>query len=317
MGTKDVTLLLPQNKRCDAHPLELNFQLLQCQNRIGDCAPPLLVFVHGIAGSTASWGVAFRQLSDHAHVLLLDCLGFGDSPKPDIEYSPHNHVTALQDTLQKVMDTIDVSHIVLIGHSMGALLVADWYSVELSAIDWPNGEVQAPRFAQEQLGAVLISMPVYRDENDAMQHVGATSLFNKWMALETPLARATCWLMCHTRPWLMTLMPGFLPELPPQVARDSLKHTWRSYSESLRKVVLQSNAQYLLNTLNRRSNNWLVVHGEHDTLAPSANMHEALANSWKSVGRTPQQVWLSGAHDIIFTHAQDVAQAIEAYVKKQ
>ena len=258
-----------------------------------------LVFLHGIAGSTAAWGEAFRGLAANRRVILLDCLGFGNSPKPHVAYTVDQHLAALNATVSALQARHGFQRLSLIGHSMGALLAAHW------AVAWA-GPVQLRT-------VVLLSLPVYESQAQASRQVAASSLFNKWMALETPAARAVCWLMCRLRPALMPVMPYFLSDLPPAVARDSLKHTWWSYSGSLREVVLGSRAGALIKTLYLRGCCLGFVHGVNDVLAPLDNLLQVFNALPKQAGLENQFEFLQlqGGHDIVFQQAPACVAFIE------
>jgi pimeloyl-ACP methyl ester carboxylesterase len=268
-----------------------------------------LVFLHGIAGSTAAWGEPFRALAAEHRLIFLDCLGFGNSPKPKIAYTVSQHLAALKATLQHLQRLHGFQGVSLVGHSMGALLAAHW------AVLWAE--------PLELKAVALLSLPVYGSAEEASKQVAASSLFNKWMALETPAARAVCWLMCRLRPVLMPVMPFFLSDLPPAVARDSLKHTWWSYSGSLREVVLNSRAGLLIQTLLSRGQCLGFVHGVHDGLAPFENLLQVFQRQ-ASVSATTNskqpENWmgqyellkLQGGHDIVFQQAPECA----AFIKR-
>ena len=273
---------------------------------LGDPKNTSLIFLHGIAGSSASWTAPFRALSQHYHLIFIDSLGFGLSPKPRLSYATEDHLAALNHTLGTLAANHGIKDAILVGHSMGAILAAHWTQ------HWPM------RFDEQtsvQLkGTVLLSLPVYQNEAEARLRVGSVSLFNRWMALETPLARITCWLMCHTRRWLMPAMPYFLRDVPPQVAKDSLRHTWWSYSGSLREVVLTGQQPGLLNRLHAQQKNLHFIHGECDQLAPLGGLTHVL----DAMNNEGSPHWalqtLDAGHDIVFTKADQCAEWIRCWV---
>ena len=48
---------------------------------------PLLVLVHGIAGSSDTWNDVIEDLAEHYTVVAPDLLGHGESAKPRGDYS--------------------------------------------------------------------------------------------------------------------------------------------------------------------------------------------------------------------------------------
>src|SRR5262245_38081211 len=85
---------------------------------IGDAHTASVVFLPGFPGSHDVWNRDFRALSRRYQLIFLDTLGFGASPKPEIDYTLDDHLTAIHATLQALH--INTTH--LVGHSMGCLL---------------------------------------------------------------------------------------------------------------------------------------------------------------------------------------------------
>jgi (E)-2-((N-methylformamido)methylene)succinate hydrolase len=77
-----------------------------------------ILLIPGLTGSHTCWDEHFQALSRNYNLLLLDTLGFGHSPKPDIAYSLDDHLHAIGETLERWQ--IQQAH--LVGHSMGSLL---------------------------------------------------------------------------------------------------------------------------------------------------------------------------------------------------
>jgi pimeloyl-ACP methyl ester carboxylesterase len=83
---------------------------------------PVLVLVHGFAGSTAAWEKLTPLLTPQYTVYALDLLGFGLSDKPvDASYS----MPAQADIVCALINALKLERVALIGHSMGGVIVAD------------------------------------------------------------------------------------------------------------------------------------------------------------------------------------------------
>lgn len=76
---------------------------------------PLLLMVHGWAGSAADWQPLLRALPDRVHAVAPDLPGCGLSDKPDSAYD----IPWFLDTLHALCDGLGAPRIVLAGHSMG------------------------------------------------------------------------------------------------------------------------------------------------------------------------------------------------------
>lgn len=58
-----------------------------------------LVFVAGLGGTTRYWRSRLRGLETRYRIVLVDLLGFGQSPKPWTQYSVKRHVDELRTAL--------------------------------------------------------------------------------------------------------------------------------------------------------------------------------------------------------------------------
>lgn len=76
---------------------------------------PLLVLLHGIAGSSAAWEEVMRPLSEHYAVIAPDLLGHGDSAKPRGDYSLGAYANGIRDLL----GALGHEQGTIIGHSLG------------------------------------------------------------------------------------------------------------------------------------------------------------------------------------------------------
>ncbi|WP_375488274.1 alpha/beta fold hydrolase [uncultured Mycobacterium sp.] len=75
----------------------------------------VLLLIHGMAGSSATWRSVLPQLSKRFRVIAPDLLGHGESAKPRGDYSLGAFAVWLRDFL----DELGVSHATVIGHSLG------------------------------------------------------------------------------------------------------------------------------------------------------------------------------------------------------
>ena len=89
--------------------------------RYGATGRPALVFLNGMASSTASWSKYLPFVSDAFDVILYDYLGQGKSDAPDVPYS----IGQFADALDVVLDVNNVSKPWLVGASYGGFVALE------------------------------------------------------------------------------------------------------------------------------------------------------------------------------------------------
>src|ERR671927_675998 len=76
---------------------------------------PVVVLIHGIAGSSATWGDVIEPLAEHYTVVAPDLLGHGQSAKPRGDYSLGAYASGLRDLLTALGHDKGT----IVGHSLG------------------------------------------------------------------------------------------------------------------------------------------------------------------------------------------------------
>lgn len=76
---------------------------------------PLLLLVHGMAGSSETWRHVLPALAERFTVLAPDLLGQGQSDKPRGDYSLGAHANTLRD----LMDALEHERATVVGQSLG------------------------------------------------------------------------------------------------------------------------------------------------------------------------------------------------------
>lgn len=104
-----------------------------------------LVLLHGLGNNHKSWGFVLDHI-DYTkwRVIVLDLLGFGDAPKPNVQYTPNHHANAVVATL----NNLGLEYVVIAGHSMGCLVAINI----------------AYRYPQRVKQLVLFGAPLYKQK---------------------------------------------------------------------------------------------------------------------------------------------------------
>jgi pimeloyl-ACP methyl ester carboxylesterase len=84
----------------------------------GDAAAPTVLFVHGLAGSHASWRGLAAGMAAHSRVLAVDLPGHGRTPRLGRSAA----VLANRMILDRLVHEVVGTPVTLVGHSMGATL---------------------------------------------------------------------------------------------------------------------------------------------------------------------------------------------------
>jgi pimeloyl-ACP methyl ester carboxylesterase len=215
--------------------------------------PRRLLLLHGLAASSRYWTAQAGPMLGDYRVLVPDLLGFGDSPKPRARYDLRDHLATLEKLVRQRQFASGPA--LVVGHSLGAV-------VALAMLG------QHPEWFD---GAVLIALPVFRGEADAVARLGRHSWMERGTLTGEWWIRASHYIEPLFR--LAWLAPLF--GLPPDVYLDSLKHTWNSISGTLRQTLVGADYPRLLARAGERP--ILFVHGERDDLAP-VELTRALAS---------------------------------------
>lgn len=78
---------------------------------------PVVLLLHGIPGSAASWRAVAEDLADDHRVLVPDLLGFGASSRPTD--AGRLHAAGQSAALGQALDHLGVDHAIVVGHDFG------------------------------------------------------------------------------------------------------------------------------------------------------------------------------------------------------
>lgn len=81
----------------------------------GDPTAPVVLLVHGMAGSSTTWREVMPRLAERFHVIAPDLLGHGRSDKPAGDYSLGAHASLLRDLLAH----LGIDRVTIVGQSLG------------------------------------------------------------------------------------------------------------------------------------------------------------------------------------------------------
>ena len=206
-----------------------------------------IVLIHGLAGSKNYWRRDLEKISGTYRLLLVDLLGFGDSPKPQSEYTLQIQLAALENIISK--EGFHRGESLIVGHSLGAVLSLALFAKHP---DWFKG-------------ATVIGLPFFESKGQFLEQMSSDSFFDKLAVGRYGK------LFCMLHP--LYIVKWFKPKnLTDDVFKDSKKHTWQSYYNSLNEVILKTDLFTL--TKNIRDRKILFIQGTNDKVAPFVNVEK-------------------------------------------
>ena len=245
MGYQYLTVVLAPEYNSDTMPL--NYEIVGSGERN-------IILIHGMAGTKNYWKKDLEQVTGTYRVLLVDLLGFGDSPKPQSKYSLEIQLAALENIITK--EGFNDGNTLILGHSMGAVISLALFA---KRPDW-------------FVGATVIGLPIFESRDQFFEQMSSNSFFDK-LAVSSYGK-----VFCILHP--LYIVKWFKPKnLTDDVFKDSKKHTWQSYYNSLNEVILKTDLYALTKSIRNRK--ILFIHSTDDEAAPIINV-EKLARHFTS-----------------------------------
>ena len=170
-----------------------------------------LVFLHGVGGTHRYWLAGPQPpVFPTCRTVLVDLLGFGDSPKPWCRYTVDRHLDALDAALAGHRD------ITLVGHSLGAVLAVAY----------------AARHPVNVRRLLLIALPYFGSQANAYRWFRRTP--GGWIYTNMIATALAC---MFTRRVIGRLLPYLLQDIPRTIAEDLVKHNFLSSTTSMWEVL--------------------------------------------------------------------------------
>ena len=224
----------------------------------GDPGLPVVLLIHGITCSGATWDPVMPALAEHAYVIAPDLLGHGESDKPRTDYSLGAFASGLRDLLE----CLGHERVTVVGHSLGggvAMQFAYQYfeyceRLVLVSSGGLGREVSLPLRAATLPGAELV-LPVIA--NRRVRDAGVAA------------ARMLRWLPVRPGPSMAEMLRGYAT-LADSPAREAFVHTLRSVVEPGGQRVAAADRLYL-----GEGRPTLILWGKLDTVIPVSHAHAA------------------------------------------
>lgn len=236
-----------------------------------------LVLLHGLGNNHKSWTYLLRAIDySRFHVIVPDLLGFGDAPKPDVDYTVQDHAAAVIATLEKHK----IRNAFIAGHSMGCLV-----AIEIAK--------QRPDLAKQ---LILLGAPLYKTipKRHTWKHVlhiegPYFTIFN--LLKDNPDITIQAAKSAHT---LLPLLHGM----------EITEETWRPFRRSLTNTIMQTESYKTVGSLRTPM---LLVHGRLDFFASKANLKKAIRRNQ----RYATLITVLGPHEITPLQGKKIARIMK------
>ena len=226
----------------------------------GDPSLPVLMLIHGITSSSATWDPVIPTLAEHAHVIAPDLYGHGASEVPHADYSLGGFATQVRD----LMDTLGHERATIVGHSLGGGVAMQFayqyfeHCERLVLVDSGGfGREVSKALRAGTLPGVELILPVIANRHVRNAGVAAAKALSRMPMRPRP------------RPSTIEVARGYsgLSESP---SRAAFVHTLRSVVEPGGQRVSAVDRLYLA-----EGRPTLIVWGARDTVIPVAHAYRA------------------------------------------
>lgn len=173
-----------------------------------------LVLLHGLGATSSTWTPTGRRLGESgSSVLVPDLLGFGASMRLGTDFG----TAAQAQAVLRLLDDAQARRVHVVAHSWGSTVAA-----------------AVARSAPERVARVTLVAPaVFTDVPAAQARFARRSTLARVTLSGSRLGRLACNVMCLARPLLARLAPRIEPDIPADVARHGVQHSYAAYAAAL------------------------------------------------------------------------------------
>lgn len=177
---------------------------------------PTIVLLHGIAATSKTWEYLIQELdTDKFRVVVLDLLGFGDSPKPvSCNYDVDDHIRYIRSTLKR----LEIRRInKLVGHSMGSIIAARY----------------ARYYPKEVNELYLLSLPLYLNDEHPQTYISRR---------RTDMYLDSYEFLANKKEFTINASKNLRKIFRPIDGGEVTEENWRAFRLSLKNTIINQDA---------------------------------------------------------------------------
>jgi pimeloyl-ACP methyl ester carboxylesterase len=228
---------------------------------------PSVVFLHGLGGTHRYWLSVMDDVRSNVHLLFVDLLGFGDSPRPYCRYTLDLHVSKLRNVLN------GRKNLTLVGHSLGSAIALAY----------------AAKYPEDVNKLVLISLPYFGDKHAAYRWLRHSP--SGWLLTNMLTMALTCLV---SRALAKRILPLFVKGYPRVVLEDLVKHNIFSSTSSLWDALYREDLAIRASLPSKMP--VVCIHAEDDSAAPVKGVKKLVRQfpNWRLylLNKSGHQPWL-------------------------
>jgi pimeloyl-ACP methyl ester carboxylesterase len=254
----------------------------------GPADAPAVLFLHGITGSRRYWRRKVRRLAGRYRLILPDLIGFGLSPKPNVDYT----MDLFRDSVRSLVEEIGLARrpLMIVGHSLGGLVALEY----------------AARYGDHVKRMVIFSLPRFSDPGSAHVIFWRGSPHYRRLLNEHSLSET----LAQMKRSGLEVTLRYLLRFPWTVLIDSHKFTFRSLTSTLDNCLLNYQVDRILPRVPPIPT--MLVHGERDSVAPLDHV-ASLPSSYpfmklRTIGGT--------GHHLFLTHTGRCLTILEEFLRQ-
>ncbi len=190
-----------------------------------------IVFLHGLAASKNFFKEIEKSLNKFgAETFSFDLLGFGENKDKGKDFTLKEHLLHIDNEISKKFPH---GEIVLIGHSMGGILVLAWAKENKNRVS----------------KIVLLNTPLFKNKEEAEKTILKSKTGWGYYLLSAPaFSRQACNILCkyNLMRFFKFLKPSYVPD---NVFFDYHLHTFKSLSNTFKNIVLNTSVLSVLSSI--------------------------------------------------------------------
>ncbi len=244
---------------------------------------PILVFIHGVSGSSSAWLTYEEALKDKYNILTFDIRGHGKSKKFSkyIDYEIKNFVR----DLEELISFLDIDRFILISHSYATLIASEYINLH-------GDKVMANVFLSPIIGVEE------RIISKFLNFILSISKLLEFLPFKERHGRHVDYLKhLNTSDWNIKRSYADVTNTDLRIYLYCLKHS------------LASKNNHSFDKINMPT---LIVHGEKDTVIPVRNA----INLSRKIKNYQLSIISKADHIIVLNNSKEILEILEQFIEK-